>query len=105
VWTQRAVIRTIDCAERIWPTPGGLRMALCIARRESNFHARSVNVYSGASGVYQDLPSTWRAFRARSPDNVRWYGIGPDVFNARNAVLLNLRVMHNSGLGPWGGGC
>lgn len=103
-WTHQAVRSTIACAERHWPTPGGLRTAECIAEAESGLTATARNP-SGSSGIYQILvPSTWNAWHWRMPLWNRWYGVGGNVFQARNNILTAIRVMHNSWtLAPWAG--
>jgi hypothetical protein len=104
-FTPAVVIHEIRCAN-YWVGPVPMRTVMCIANRESHFYARALNPYSAAGGVFQALPSTWTAWQDRSPDFKRWFGIGADVMNARNNVMLSLRVMHNEGLSPWAGpGC
>ncbi|MDQ6774575.1 MAG: transglycosylase SLT domain-containing protein, partial [Candidatus Dormibacteraeota bacterium] len=71
--------------------PGAVTWALRVAHCESTYNPQAVNGSSGASGLFQFLPSTW----ARSP-----YG-GQPVFdpdtNARAAAWL----YETAGPGQW----
>lgn len=48
--------------------------ALYIAYRESRFNYKVTNSSSGAAGLYQFMPTTWRStpYRSKSPYNPRW---------------------------------
>ena len=50
------------------------RLAFHIAHRESRFNFRVTNASSGAAGLFQFMPTTWRStpYRARSAYNPRW---------------------------------
>jgi hypothetical protein len=50
------------------------REALAIARRESRLNPHVTNRRSGAAGLFQFMPGTWRhtPYRHRSPYSVRW---------------------------------
>jgi Transglycosylase SLT domain len=50
------------------------RLALQIAYRESRFDWRATNASSGAAGLYQFMPGTWRStpYRRYSPYHPRW---------------------------------
>ena len=49
-------------------------LALAIAQRESRYDFRVTNASSGAAGLYQFMPTTWRStpYRAHSPYEPRW---------------------------------
>ncbi len=99
---ERRVRLLIACAERKWPTPGGLATALYIADRESSFWPWAQNPSSLCSGIYQDVLSSWpgRVAQWWEPE---WFWRTPSVFNARANVIVNIRMMSVVGLGPWGG--
>ncbi len=92
----------IACAVRIWPVAGGVYYAQAIAERESSMWPWAQNVSSLCSGVYQDVLSLWsgRVQRYWDPD---WFWRTPSVFNARANVIVNIRLAHDAGWGPWGG--
>jgi hypothetical protein len=50
------------------------RLALHIAHRESRFDWRVTNASSGAAGLYQFMPRTWRStpYRRHSPYHPKW---------------------------------
>lgn len=50
------------------------RHAITVAYRESRFNFRVTNASSGAAGLYQFMPSTWRytPYRGKSVYNPRW---------------------------------
>ena len=91
------VKKLIRCAAARWTVPGGASKALAIANRESNFHPRAYNSYSGSAGIYQHLRHYW-------PGRARVYGFrGWSAFNARANVMVTMRMVHRGGWGPWGG--
>ena len=105
-WTQDEVRYTIRCAVVRWSVPGGLPLALCIARRESGFQQFAANPYSSASGVYQFVDGTWAGQIAGRAQFVRDQNLGRSVWNARSNVLIAIRYAHMSwSWAPWGGGC
>ncbi|HEY6566516.1 MAG TPA: hypothetical protein VI341_03270 [Actinomycetota bacterium] len=92
------VKKLIRCAVHRWSVPGGVAKALYIANRESNFHPRAYNSYSGASGIYQHLRRYW-------PGRATAYGFrGSSAFNARANIIVSIRMVHRMGSWqPWGG--
>jgi len=105
-WTQDEVRYTIRCAVVRWPVPGGLDLALCIARRESGFNQFAANPTSSASGVYQFVSGTWAGQISGRAQFVKDQNLGTSVFNARSNVLIAIRYAHMSwSWAPWGGGC
>ena len=76
------------------PLGGGAQQwALRVARCESNYNPNAVNRYSGASGLFQFLPSTWRA----TPQGAAGSSVFDPVANAQAAAWLYQR----SGPGQW----
>jgi transglycosylase-like protein with SLT domain len=70
---------------------GAQQWALRIAKCESGYNPNAVNRSSGASGLFQFLPSTWAA--------LPWHGSSPfdPVANAQAAAYY----YQHSGPGPW----
>jgi len=92
-WHVKQLIR---CAADHWNVPGGVRMALYVANRESHYFPHAYNSYSGASGVYQHLSSYW-------PGRAHAYGFkGYSAFNARANIIVTMRMVKRYGWGPWG---
>ena len=68
----------------------------CIIRRESGGNPRAVNRSSGAGGLFQFLPSSWRAYG----------GTGlPQNATVAEQWRIALNAYARSGWQPWGGGC
>lgn len=57
-YTDREIRRTIRCAVRRWPVPGGPSFAIAVARCESGFEAEAYNA-GGYGGVYQQSIRRW----------------------------------------------
>ncbi len=83
------------------PTLGkqNYHMAMCVAQRESKFDPNAYNPNSGASGVFQFIPSTW-AWASEAAG----YG-GKSPFKAKANVGTAAWVVANYGWAPWGGHC
>jgi hypothetical protein len=91
------VKRLIRCAAVHYEVPGGMSKALYIADRESNYHPRAYNAYSGALGIYQHLSRYW-------PGRAQAYGFkGWSGFNARANIIVTMRMVKSVGWYPWGG--
>ena len=67
------------------------RQALHIAHRESRFDWRATNASSGAAGLYQFMPRTWRStpYRRYSPYHPKW------------ASLAAMWMWKRGGYGHW----
>jgi soluble lytic murein transglycosylase-like protein len=76
-----------------------VHMAMCVAKRESNFDPDAYNRNSGASGVFQFIPSSWEYYSEKAG-----YG-GKSPFNARANVGTAAWTVKHVGWGPWGGHC
>lgn len=98
----REVRKTIACAVRHMPVSGGLRKALYIAGREGGFYYHAYNP-SGASGVYQVIPSTWHHWTQLFANWRHQHHISAGVFRGRANVLISVRAAHQWGWGSWGG--
>jgi hypothetical protein len=75
------------------------RIAMCVANRESGFDPNAYNPQSGASGVYQFIPTSWKYYSEKAG-----YG-GVSPFKARANVGTAAWTVKHVGWGPWGGGC
>ena len=75
--------------------------AMCVADRESNFDPKAYNPNSGASGVFQFIPSTWTVLSEEAG-----YG-GDSPFKARPNIGTAAWAVSQPdiGWGPWGGHC
>lgn len=75
--------------------------ALCTAKRESGFNPYARNPRSGAGGVFQWLPSTWRVV-----SRMAGYG-GASVFSARANIATAAYIVTRTHYrwSPWFGGC
>jgi len=74
--------------------------ALCVAHRESRFHVFATNRSSGAAGLFQWLPHSWRVYSHR-------YGLdGASPYDPVANVTVAAHVVADDGWGPWAGpGC
>lgn len=87
-WHVKQLIR---CAAERWRVPGGARMALYVAARESHYRPNAYNAYSGASGVFQHLSRYW-------PGRADAYGFGGwSAFNARANIMVTMRMVRSNG--------
>ena len=88
------VRRLIRCAAERWKVPGGARLALYIADRESHFYPNAYNS-SGCAGIYQHMLRYW-------PDRAKSFGFrGWSAYNARANIMVTMRMVHEDGWGPW----
>lgn len=93
----RPVRLLIRCAVRRWSVPGGVQMALRVARCESGFRPDAVG--GDNLGVYQHKEDYW-AGRADALVRDRWE-IGHRWSNARANVIVSIRYAHRYGWGAW----
>lgn len=88
------------------PAPVGARggFLACVVRRESGGNPTAVNPSSGAGGLFQDLPSTWRNAANEVDPNIsrRW----PRAELAPVSVQwqVNEHLYATQGRQPWAGG-
>jgi hypothetical protein len=69
-----------------------VKVAMCMADRESNFHPDAYNPNSGASGVFQFIPSTW-AWASKAAG----YGDHADPFDAKKNIGTAAWVVAGTG--------
>ena len=90
-WQVKQLIR---CAATHWKVPGGPRMALYIADRESKFEPQAYNP-SGCAGIYQHMLKYW-------PGRASAYGFpGWSAYNARANIIVTMEMVRRGGWGPW----
>ena len=88
------VKKLIRCAANHWDV--GVRKALYVADRESDFRPKAYNRSSCAKGVFQHLCRYWdgRAFV---------YGFkGKSAYNARANIIVTMKMVRRHGWSPWG---
>jgi hypothetical protein len=88
------VKKLIRCAANRWDV--GVRKALYVADRESDFRPRAFNRSSCAKGVFQHLCRYWdgRAYA---------YGFkGKSPYNARANIIVTMKMVKRYGWSPWG---
>ena len=98
-WSTWEVKKTIRCATQKFSVDTST--ALYIADRESHFRASATNSYSGACGIFQNIPSYWpgrlRNFATNRP---KFKVLAGSCYDARSNVLASVWMMR-SGFGPW----
>jgi hypothetical protein len=88
------VKKLIRCAANRWDV--GVRKALYVADRESDFRPRAYNRSSCAKGVYQHLCRYW-------PDRAYAFGFkGKSAYNARANIIVTMKMVRRHGWSPWG---
>jgi hypothetical protein len=88
------VKKLIRCAANHWGV--GVRKALYVADRESDFRPKAFNRSSCAKGIYQHLCRYWdqRAYA---------YGFkGKSAFNGRANIIVTMKMVRRYGWSPWG---
>lgn len=73
--------------------PAAQQWALRVAKCESSYNPNAINRYSGASGLFQFMPSTW----ASTPQAKAGKSVFDPVSNAQAAAWLYKRA----GARPW----
>jgi hypothetical protein len=88
------VKKLIRCAANHWGV--GVRKALYVADRESDFRPKAFNRSSCAKGVFQHLCRYWdgRAYAYGFRDK--------SAFNARANVIVTMKMVRRYGWSPWG---
>lgn len=100
-WSQHEVRKTIECAVQRYGV--ALAPVLEIAQRESGLRAEALNPYSGACGVFQQIPSYWPGRRSHhNRVSIDRWDVAPDCTNARANVLVSVRMMSQGGWSHWG---
>lgn len=94
--------KMLRCAQERWPVDGGLDRVYQVVGCESGFNEHAYNPYSGASGLWQFLRSTWTSRRSAYRELGRRWDLSWSPFNARANAIVGTRMAHEGGFGPWG---
>lgn len=93
--------RQIRCAVARWAVPGGLDVALCIARRESGLVPWAESADGLNKGLFQQHVHYWdgnyRAYTRRA------WALPPRIISGRTNAIVSVRMAADIGWGPWGG--
>jgi hypothetical protein len=94
-WHIKQLIR---CAAARWDSPGTPRLAIRVARCESNLRPDAYNP-NGYAGLFQQATHHW-------PERAeRWGQRGRSVFNGRANVIVSVRMAAAAGSWSAWGGC
>lgn len=91
----------IRCAARRWEVPGGVRVALCIAKRESGLLPWAESGDGLNKGMFQQHVDYWHG----NYDNYarsRW-SLPRRILSGRTNTIVSIRMAGDVGWGPWGG--
>jgi hypothetical protein len=98
-YTHKEMAKTIRCAARRWPVPGGPDKAIDVASCESGLNPKAVSASGTYQGVFQQSVTYWpgrfQAYR------VRRFELKHPVLNGRSNVVVSGRMAHRSGWYPW----
>lgn len=93
----------IRCAAHKWDVPGGVAVALCIARRESGLLPWAESGDGKNKGLFQQHVNYWDGnydtFTRSS------WGLPRGILSGRTNTIVSIRMAHDPdiGWGPWGG--
>jgi hypothetical protein len=95
--------RVIRCSARQWKVPGGVKTALCIARRESGLNPKALSPDKLNRGLFQQHRRWWASNRD-TYTRKSWH-LRPSAFNARTNTIVSIRMAADDDIGwkPWGG--
>jgi hypothetical protein len=98
-YTHKEMVKTIRCATRRWPVPGGGDEAVSVAECESGLNPKAVSASGTFRGVFQQHIDYWLSrYRALAP---RHFDLKPEVLNGRANVVVSVRQAHRAGWGAW----
>lgn len=95
-WSTIDVRRTIASAVRRWPVPGGLAMALSVARCESGTDLLDYST-DGYTGTYQQATRYWSGRRAAYNPPAWDKPLPMAASNPRANVVVSIRMAHANG--------
>lgn len=91
----------IRCAVAKWDVPGGAKVALCIAKRESGLLPWAESADGINKGLFQQHVRYWDgnydAYTRRAWD------LPTRILSGRTNTVVSIRMAHDIGWGPWGG--
>ncbi|HWC71422.1 MAG TPA: hypothetical protein VG993_09700 [Actinomycetota bacterium] len=93
--------RQIRCAATRWRVPGGAKVALCIAKRESGLLPWAASKDGLNKGLFQQHVRWWDG-NYRTYTRPLW-ALPPRIVSGRTNAIVSIRMAHEIGWGPWGG--
>lgn len=91
----------IRCSVERWDVPGGVGVALCIARRESGLLPWAASADGKNKGLFQQHVRYWEAnFDLYTRPG---WELWPAILSGRTNAIVSIRMAHDIGWGPWGG--
>ncbi|MGH2539316.1 MAG: hypothetical protein ACRDGK_02220 [Actinomycetota bacterium] len=93
--------KQIRCAAGRWDVPGGVAVALCIARRESGLIPWAESADGMNKGLFQQHVRYWDANYGTYTRPL--WRLRTTILNGRTNAIVSVRMAHTIGWGPWGG--
>jgi hypothetical protein len=81
--------------------PGGAKVALCIAKRESGLLPWAASKDGLNKGLFQQHVRWWDG-NYRTYTRSLW-ALPPRIVSGRTNAIVSIRMAHEIGWGPWGG--
>ena len=91
----------IDCAVGKWDVPGGVAVALCIAKRESGLLPWAESGDGMNKGLFQQHVNYWDG--NYDTYTRRAWDMPKRILSGRTNTVVSIRMAHDIGWGPWGG--
>ena len=91
----------IRCAVERWDVPGGVGVALCIARRESGLLPWAASADGMNKGLFQQHVRYWDVNFDLYTRPV--WKLRPAIVSGRTNAIVSIRMAHDIGWRPWGG--
>jgi hypothetical protein len=91
----------IRCAAARWPVPGGVEVALCIAKRESGLLPWAESGNGLNKGLFQQHVNYWDGNYEGYTQ--RWWDLPRRILSGRTNTIVSIRMASDIGWGPWGG--
>jgi len=91
----------IRCAVGKWKVPGGVSVALCIAKRESGLLPWAESRDGMNKGLFQQHVNYWDG--NYDTYTRRAWDLPKRILSGRTNTVVSIRMAHDIGWGPWGG--
>ncbi len=91
----------IGCAVARWTVPGGVAVAMCIAKRESGLLPWAESGDGLNKGLFQQHVRYWDGNYDAYTRPV--WQLPPRIVSGRTNAIVSIRMAHDIGWGPWGG--
>jgi hypothetical protein len=91
----------IRCAVDRWDVPGGAKVALCIAKRESGLLPWAESADGLNKGLFQQHVRYWDGNYDAYTRRV--WDLPSRILSGRTNTVVSIRMAHDIGWGPWGG--